>query len=77
MYVNTNTTNAFFCKFLLQHPFIKDYRDKTAILDLICEAKADVIETVEDLTEEEDIKVLKVGNFFFLTHYCFDKNWDT
>ncbi|XP_025095724.1 LOW QUALITY PROTEIN: serine/threonine-protein kinase 10-like [Pomacea canaliculata] len=44
---------------LLEHPFIRDYRDKTAILDLICEAKADVIETVEDLTEEEDIKVLK------------------
>lgn len=60
-----------FFKILLQHPFIKDYRDKTAILDLICEAKADVIETVEDLTEEEDIKVLKVGNFFFFNPLLF------
>nr|KAG5705141.1 hypothetical protein BaRGS_030858 [Batillaria attramentaria] len=44
---------------LLEHPFIKDYTDKSSILDLIYESKAEVVEVVEDLTEEEDIKELK------------------
>ncbi|CAG5132343.1 unnamed protein product, partial [Candidula unifasciata] len=44
---------------LLQHPFIKGYEDKKGILDLICEAKAEVVEIVEDLTEEEDILAIK------------------
>ncbi|XP_055879180.1 serine/threonine-protein kinase 10-like isoform X3 [Biomphalaria glabrata] len=44
---------------LLEHPFIKGYQDKKAILDLICEAKAEVVEIVEDLTEEEDILAIK------------------
>ncbi|BFY97881.1 hypothetical protein BsWGS_00921 [Bradybaena similaris] len=44
---------------LLEHPFIKDYVDKKAILDLISEAKAEVVEIVEDLTEEEDILAIK------------------
>lgn len=29
-------------------------------MDLICEAKAEVVEIVEDLTEEEDILAIKV-----------------
>ncbi|GFO41039.1 serine/threonine-protein kinase 10 [Plakobranchus ocellatus] len=44
---------------LLQHPFIKDYRDKKALLDLILEAKAEVVEVVEDLSEEDDIMAIK------------------
>ncbi|XP_059140861.1 serine/threonine-protein kinase 10-like [Physella acuta] len=44
---------------LLEHPFIKDYTNKTAILDLIYEAKAEVVEVVEDLTEDEDILAIK------------------
>ena len=45
-----------------QHPFMKHKKamDKTAICDLIMESKAEVVEMVEDLTEEEDIKELKV-----------------
>lgn len=44
---------------LLEHPFIKNFTDKTPILDLIYESKAEVVEVVEDLTEEEDIQELK------------------
>ncbi|XP_046556447.1 STE20-like serine/threonine-protein kinase isoform X3 [Haliotis rubra] len=44
---------------LYNHPFIRNYTDKKPILDLILEAKADVIETVTDLSEEEDIKEIK------------------
>ncbi|CAL1525982.1 unnamed protein product [Lymnaea stagnalis] len=44
---------------LLEHPFIKGYVDKKAIMDLIYEAKAEVVEVVEDLTEEEDILAIK------------------
>ena len=43
-----------------QHPFIKDYQNKKGILDLIKEAKAEVVEVVEDLTEEQDIIEIKV-----------------
>lgn len=49
--------------FCSKHPFIKGYQDKKAILDLICEAKAEVVEIVEDLTEEEDILAIKVVKF--------------
>lgn len=48
--------------FLLQHPFIKGFEDKSGILDLICEAKAEVVEVVEDCTEEEDLNEMKVIN---------------
>ncbi|XP_076460311.1 uncharacterized protein LOC143293384 isoform X2 [Babylonia areolata] len=46
---------------LLEHPFLssKKASDKTAICDLINEYKADVVEVMEDLTEEEDIKEMK------------------
>ncbi|GFS00533.1 serine/threonine-protein kinase 10 [Elysia marginata] len=44
---------------LLQHPFIKDVTDKKALHDLILEAKADVVEVVEDLSEEDDIMAIK------------------
>ncbi|KAL8576294.1 hypothetical protein ACOMHN_006217 [Nucella lapillus] len=46
---------------LLEHPFLrsKGAMDKTAICDLINESKAEVVEVVEDLTEEEDIKEMK------------------
>ncbi|KAH9520111.1 hypothetical protein Btru_060013 [Bulinus truncatus] len=44
---------------LLEHPFIKGYSDKKVIMDLICEATAEVVEIVEDLTEEEDILAIK------------------
>ncbi|XP_076437179.1 serine/threonine-protein kinase 10-like [Babylonia areolata] len=46
---------------LLELPFLKRKMaiDKTAICDLIMESKAEVVEVVEDLTEEEDIKELK------------------
>ncbi|XP_005089065.1 STE20-like serine/threonine-protein kinase [Aplysia californica] len=44
---------------LLEHPFIKDYKNKKGIMDLISEAKAEVVEVVEDLTEEEDIAAIK------------------
>lgn len=46
---------------LLEHPFMKNKlaRDKTAICDLIMESKAEVVEVVEDLTEEEDFNEIK------------------
>ncbi|KAL3863848.1 hypothetical protein ACJMK2_005576 [Sinanodonta woodiana] len=44
---------------LLVHPFIKDATDKGPVLDLIMEAKAEVVEVLRDLTEEEDIRELK------------------
>ena len=46
--------------FLFQHKFIKDYTNKSDILNLVLESKAEVVETVEDLTEEDDIKEMKV-----------------
>ncbi|KAK7109444.1 hypothetical protein V1264_013484 [Littorina saxatilis] len=47
---------------LLEHPFMKhkNARDKTAICDLIMESKAEVVEVVVDLDEDEDIKEMKV-----------------
>lgn len=44
---------------LLEHPFIKDVTDKKALCDLILEAKAEVVEVVEDLSEEDDIMAIK------------------
>ena len=44
---------------LLQHRFIKDYTDKSDILNLVLESKAEVEEVVQDLTEEEDIQEMK------------------
>lgn len=44
---------------LLQHKFIKDCTDRSEILNLVLESKAEVEEVVEDLTEEEDIKEMK------------------
>ncbi|KAK7109442.1 serine/threonine-protein kinase 10-like isoform X2 [Littorina saxatilis] len=46
---------------LLEHPFMKhkNARDKTAICDLIMESKAEVVEVVVDLDEDEDIKEMK------------------
>ncbi|KAK3094397.1 hypothetical protein FSP39_001244 [Pinctada imbricata] len=46
---------------LLEHPFIVDCteKDKNEILNLISESKAEVEETIEDLTEDEDIKEMK------------------
>ncbi|XP_013403397.1 serine/threonine-protein kinase 10 isoform X3 [Lingula anatina] len=41
---------------LLQHVFIKDATDIKPIRDLVAEAKAEVIEEVQDLDEEEEIK---------------------
>lgn len=49
-----------FC-FSFQHPFLGNVKKK-AVMALISEAKAEVVETVEDLTEEEDIKEIKVVN---------------
>lgn len=43
-----------------QHPFISNPPNKKVMLDLILESKAEVVETVEDLTEEEDIQEMKV-----------------
>ncbi|KAH3708032.1 hypothetical protein DPMN_067471, partial [Dreissena polymorpha] len=43
---------------LLQHPFVNGV-DRKALLDLISESKAEVVETVEDLPEEEDLKIYK------------------
>jgi hypothetical protein len=34
--------------------------DKTSIVDLIMESKAEVVEVVEDLTEEDDDQVIRV-----------------
>lgn len=49
---------------VLQHPFMKhkNATDRTAICDLIMESKAEVVEVVEDLTEEEDIKEIEVSS---------------
>ncbi|XP_060599497.1 serine/threonine-protein kinase 10-like isoform X2 [Ruditapes philippinarum] len=44
---------------LLRHPFISNPPNKKVILDLISESKAEVVETVEDLTEDEDIQEMK------------------
>jgi len=46
---------------VLQHPFIKDYTNKSDIVDLIMESKAEVVEVMEDLTEEEDLREMKVN----------------
>ena len=48
------------CFHLLQHPFIAGYDDKKDILNLIMESKAEVVETVEDLPEEQEIIEMKV-----------------
>lgn len=47
---------------LLQHPFIAGYDNKKEILNLIMESKAEVVETVEDLPEDEEIIEMKVCN---------------
>lgn len=49
---------------VLQHPFMKhkNATDRTAICDLIMESKAEVVEVVEDLTEEDDIKEIEVSS---------------
>ena len=47
---------------VFQHSFMKDTPSKKVIMNLIYEAKADVVETVEDLTEDEDLKEMKVSN---------------
>ncbi|XP_022344368.2 uncharacterized protein LOC111137270 isoform X2 [Crassostrea virginica] len=44
---------------LLEHPFIAGYDDKKDILNLIMESKAEVVETVEDLPEEQEIIEMK------------------
>ncbi|XP_052821670.1 serine/threonine-protein kinase 10 isoform X3 [Octopus bimaculoides] len=44
---------------LLQHPFIKAFTNKKAILNLLSEAKAEVEETVLEMDDEEDIKSIK------------------
>ncbi|XP_045189183.2 serine/threonine-protein kinase 10-like isoform X1 [Mercenaria mercenaria] len=44
---------------LLKHPFISNPPSKKVILDLISESKAEVVETVEDLTEDEEIQEIK------------------
>ncbi|KAL4231906.1 hypothetical protein ACF0H5_009482 [Mactra antiquata] len=44
---------------LLKHPFIVNPPPRKVILDLIYESKAEVVETVEDLTEDEDLKEIK------------------
>ncbi|KAJ8317207.1 hypothetical protein KUTeg_005111 [Tegillarca granosa] len=44
---------------MLEHPFIKGFEDKSGIMDLIYEAKAEVVEVLEDCTEEEDLKEMK------------------
>ncbi|KAL5022355.1 hypothetical protein ScPMuIL_001510 [Solemya velum] len=44
---------------LLEHPFIKNNVDKKALMELISEAKAEVMEIVEDLPEEEEMKQMK------------------
>lgn len=43
---------------LLQHPFLENVNRKSVLM-LISESKAEVVETVEDLTVEEDIKQIK------------------
>ena len=45
-----------------QHPFLKKANalDKAAICNLINESKAEVVELVEDLNEEDDISHMKV-----------------
>ncbi|XP_052772331.1 serine/threonine-protein kinase 10-like isoform X2 [Mya arenaria] len=43
---------------LLQHPFLQNV-EKKSVMDLISESKAEVVETVEDLPDEEDIKEFK------------------
>ncbi|XP_014770538.1 STE20-like serine/threonine-protein kinase isoform X2 [Octopus bimaculoides] len=47
---------------LLQHPFIKAFTNKKAILNLLSEAKAEVEETVLEMDDEEDIKSIKIDN---------------
>nr|XP_019921177.2 STE20-like serine/threonine-protein kinase isoform X1 [Crassostrea gigas] len=44
---------------LLEHPFIAGYDNKKEILNLIMESKAEVVETVEDLPEDEEIIEMK------------------
>ncbi|XP_033757538.1 serine/threonine-protein kinase 10-like isoform X4 [Pecten maximus] len=44
---------------LLMHPFIRDYMNKSDLVDLILEAKAEVVEVIEDLGEDEDIMQMK------------------
>ena len=39
---------------------MKDCSGKDDLLNLISEAKAEVVEVIEDLTEDEDIKEMKV-----------------
>ncbi|ESO83096.1 hypothetical protein LOTGIDRAFT_223090 [Lottia gigantea] len=45
---------------LLEHPFIKDFTNKKPIKDLISEAKAEVVEEVRDLSDDEDINEIRV-----------------
>ena len=54
----TYTNLNYYC---FQHRFIKDYTDKSDILNLVLESKAEVEEVVQDLTEEEDIQEMKVN----------------
>lgn len=51
----------------LQHPFIAGYDNKKEILNLIMESKAEVVETVEDLPEDEEIIEMKVCNLLQCT----------
>ncbi|XP_052704817.1 serine/threonine-protein kinase 10-like isoform X3 [Crassostrea angulata] len=44
---------------LLEHPFIAGYDNKKEILNLIMESKAEVVETVEDLPEDQEIIEMK------------------
>lgn len=52
---------------LLQHPFIAGYDNKKEILNLIMESKAEVVETVEDLPEDQEIIEMKVCNLLLCT----------
>ena len=47
------------CHFFSDY-YIKNYTNKSDILNLILESKAEVEEVIEDLTEEDDIKEMKV-----------------
>ena len=48
---------------ILQHPFIRDVKDTQPVIDLYREAKAEVVETLDDLPEDSD------GSFVSLD-YC-------
>ncbi|KAK6186065.1 hypothetical protein SNE40_008172 [Patella caerulea] len=46
-------------KDLLEHGFIKDFTNKKPLKDLINEAKAEVVEEVHDLSDDEDIQEIR------------------